>query len=187
MTRSGQKLSLSELDAILDSFGGDVSRWPAAKRAAAEILLAENASARKMVADAKVFDALLDRAPAVDSVRVPELARQIVATAARSAPAGGTAPAHAGQGGLAADNVIPLRRRAEPARPAVRPAARHNFRTMAVLAASLAMGIMIGALDLVPRSVTQFTGLSGSGTEIEQSVSSMHSDDLSDVLDEDFL
>lgn len=184
MTRSGQSFSLSELDATLDSFGADLLRWPAPKRAAAEVLLAESPAARKMLADAKVFDALLDRAPAPDGLRLPELAQQIVSTAVRSAPAGGSV--HAVEGAAAA-NVIPLRRRTEPARTLPAPPVRRGLSAMVVLAASLAMGVMIGALDLVPRSVSQFTGLAGNGTRIEQSLTPMHSDDLSDVLDEEFL
>ena len=49
--------------ALLDAYGGDPARWPAAERQAALRLLARDAAARRAQAEAASLDALLDQAP----------------------------------------------------------------------------------------------------------------------------
>jgi hypothetical protein len=182
MMNSRQHLSLDEFGTTLDTFGADLARWPLPKRTAAEALLAENAAARRALADARVFDALLDRAPASDDARLQGLANRIVSAAVQL-------PSGVDTGSKDADspatNVIPLRRRVEPAPVVARSFQRRNFGAAAVLAASLAMGVMIGVMDLMPGSLNQFATQSDAGPDVEQSVAATHADDLSDMLDED--
>ena len=55
-------LTLSQLDDLLDRFGGDTAGWPADAAAAAQPLLAENAQARAMLSAAQRLDAHLAQA-----------------------------------------------------------------------------------------------------------------------------
>ena len=48
---------------LLDAYGAEPARWPAAERDAALTLLARDAAARRAQAQAASLDALLDRAP----------------------------------------------------------------------------------------------------------------------------
>lgn len=55
-----QELSLERLETLLDCHGGDLRRWPADERIAAERLLAQSAAARALKAQAEALDAALD-------------------------------------------------------------------------------------------------------------------------------
>ena len=49
---------------VLDAYGADRTRWPAASRREISALLAVSQEARRLVAEAEAFDRLLDAAPA---------------------------------------------------------------------------------------------------------------------------
>jgi anti-sigma-K factor RskA len=58
-------MTVDRLRAIVDAYGADPTRWPAAERAAAEALLADSAAAQALVAEATDLDAALDAVPAL--------------------------------------------------------------------------------------------------------------------------
>ncbi len=56
-------MNLERFAILIDAYGSDAGRWPAAERRAAQALLASSAEAQQMMQEAASFDALL-RAPA---------------------------------------------------------------------------------------------------------------------------
>lgn len=76
-------MTLDRLRAIVEAYGADPARWPAAERAAGEALLAGSPSARTMVAEAARIDAALDSVPALSPT--PAIRSAILAAAPRPA------------------------------------------------------------------------------------------------------
>lgn len=73
-------MSLDRLKILLDAYGADPRRWPAAERAAAQALLGSSADARTAAHEAGRLDALLDRAPVrADAAADPALLAAIIA------------------------------------------------------------------------------------------------------------
>jgi hypothetical protein len=116
-------MNFARFKELVDAYGGDPKRWPAAERAAAEDFAARDPAARAALDEAARLDALLDamtvKAPAVDPARIAA-----AASAAAQEPAG---------------NVVPLAR----ARKAPRPALARWGRGAALAAATVA-GFVIG-------------------------------------------
>jgi anti-sigma-K factor RskA len=73
--------TLDRLRAIVEAYGADPARWPAAERAAGEALLAGSAAARALVAAAADLDAALDSLPALQPT--PAMRAAILAAAPR--------------------------------------------------------------------------------------------------------
>lgn len=59
-------MSMEEFRALLGAWGADAGRWPGDRRAAAEALLSHSDEARALLAEEAAFDALLERAPAIE-------------------------------------------------------------------------------------------------------------------------
>lgn len=57
-------MTVTRLAAILDAYGGEARRWPAAERAAAEALLTASPEARGLLAEVTRLDQMLSAAPA---------------------------------------------------------------------------------------------------------------------------
>jgi anti-sigma-K factor RskA len=76
-------MTLDRLRAIVDAYGADPARWPAAERTAGEALLAGSAAARALVAEAADLDAALDAVPALQPT--PAMRTAILAAAPRPA------------------------------------------------------------------------------------------------------
>jgi len=57
-------MTVDRVRALLAAYGADPERWPAAERAAAERLLADDPALASEFADARAFDSLLDALPA---------------------------------------------------------------------------------------------------------------------------
>ncbi len=112
----------AKLQHLLDIYGADRTRWPAADRLDLSGLIATVPEAKAAVAEALALDRLLDKAPRVSIERERALARRIVSLAAPNA---------------LTSNVTPLRRPAVT-RALLRPAT-------ALMAASLMLGIFAGA------------------------------------------
>ncbi|MBL8245233.1 MAG: hypothetical protein JNL89_13625 [Rhodanobacteraceae bacterium] len=53
-------MDLERLEALLDTHGGDLRRWPSRERSAAERLIGESPAARTLLAQAAELDAALD-------------------------------------------------------------------------------------------------------------------------------
>lgn len=148
-----------------------------------EIMAAEP-RADRLLAEARALDTLLARAPLPSTERRFALASRIVATAegAHALPAETAASASVPSG-----VIIPWPRasRSHPARVS-RAVRLPVWRAAALLAASLIVGVFVGAFDLAPSPVNNFVE-AVSLDETEQAVVSISNDGLSAALDEDFL
>jgi hypothetical protein len=179
----------SQLDRFrrgLETYGADLARWPEAERSAARSLMAASAEARALHQEEAALDRLLAKAPAVSASRHDRVADAIMAAIASPAPA----ERATGTSG----NVIAL-----PARPRrlgaprsaerlAKPLPRRQiWQAAAGLAASLAIGIMIGTFDLAPSSMTSALLGSASDLEVAQLVSAVGGDGLTPSFDEDQL
>ena len=145
---------------LLDIHGADRARWPAAERLRFAQLLARDAAARLMLAEAVALARVLDRSPAVPTAQTNALAARIAALAAdtgQEPPICGSTVAE-----TFASNSAPVRGASVVAMPtrAVKPGA---YRAMprpaaaaAVLAASLAVGVFIGLTGAFNPAVEDF-------------------------------
>jgi hypothetical protein len=165
MTRKGLHIiGLDKLEATLDTYGADRTRWPAPVRHALSGLIAGNAEAQKMLKDAEAFDRLLDKAPRYDAARLERLRERIAVAAARQPRLISTRPA-------------------EAARPVLR---RYHGLVATALAASLVLGIFAGQTSIVSR--TADTILNGDGVGYASSSKQMaQTDEAGSLLDGDLL
>ena len=124
MTRN--PIGLDGLEAALDTYGADRTRWPAPLRHELSALIADSGEARKMLRDAELFDELLDRAPQYDTSRLDTLKERIAA---------------------AAHQPRLVATRPEAAQPPV--LRRHHGLAATALAASLVLGVLAGQSSVV--------------------------------------
>jgi anti-sigma-K factor RskA len=75
-------MDLDQLRTIIDGRGPRLEEWPVAERQAAEVLMASDAAARTLLAEARALDRLLDTVPALSPT--PALRAAILATAPRA-------------------------------------------------------------------------------------------------------
>jgi hypothetical protein len=175
MTRNGSDRE-PDLRALLDAYGADRARWPAADRARADAVVAAEPQAERLLTETKALDALLAHAPVPSPERRAALGDRIVALA------GAERPAAAPPSGVVVPWPGTSRRRAVPPVPRVRTPA---WQAAAVLAASLALGFFVGALDLAPESVDRLA--QAVTLDDADAVAGLSNDGLAAVLDEDFL
>lgn len=171
MSRNGLgPIGLDKLEAALDTYGADRTRWPAPLRLALSGLIAGSADARSMLKDAEAFDRLLDKAPQYDQSRLDNLSQRIVSVAER-------------QPRIVAGGASFVSESAK--RPTAWPGMRRNHGFAATtLAASLVLGVFAGQLNIFNSSAEVFLG-GGSGNA---SSTKMAQTDEADVfLDEDLL
>jgi hypothetical protein len=138
-------MTLADFEQLLDVYGGDRSRWPAEKRAAAAQLVARDGSARRLLAEAEGLDRVLERAPLPSLASEAALADRIVAAARRSPRIVSVSPRPkqvVGSAVSAAPAGAPRRN--------VFPGGRAS--AAGLLVASLVGGILLG-LSSVPQSV----------------------------------
>jgi hypothetical protein len=161
MTRKGlYTVGLDQLEATLDTYGADRTRWPAPLRHALSGLIAGNAEAQELLKKAEIFDRLLDKAPQYDAARAGRLADRIVAAAER-------------QPRLIAD------RREAMGHPALRH--RHGLAATA-LAASLVLGVLAGQSKIFNELLV---GDGARAPSISQQLA--QTDEADSFLDEDLL
>lgn len=125
---------------VLDVYGADRTRWPAASRREISALLTVSEEARRLVADAEAFDRLLDTAPPPGATRIAALSDRILA-ASRQTP-----------------RVVST---ASPPRLRAAPIVRRYAGGLAALAASLMIGILAGQSTSVQPAVTALATLAG--------------------------
>jgi hypothetical protein len=154
MTSMGNTgMTLTELELLLDVYGGDRTRWPADARAAAAQLAARDANAGQLLAEAEALDRVLERAPSPALASEAALADRIVAAAQRSprmVRIAAAEPASEPAGTVAAS---PARR------GQVRGLLRTEARAAGLLAAALVFGVVIGVSSLPQRIVPVLAGL----------------------------
>jgi hypothetical protein len=150
---SNTSMTLTDFERLLDVYGGDRTHWPADARAAAAQLVARDARARRLLAEAEALDRLLERAPLPGLATEAALADRIVAAAQRSPRIVKFAGAIVPQLGA------PKASRGGPWKP--RPVGT-ELRAAGLLAASLAVGVLIGLSNLphsVAPALAELTGL----------------------------
>ena len=162
-------VGLDKLEAALDAYGADRTRWPAPLRLALSGLIASSSEAQRMLRDAEAFDRLLDQAPQYDQSRLEGLSQRIMATAERQP--------------RVVANGSPSGPRATERAAAWGWQRRHHGFAATALAASLVLGVFAGQLNFLNSSAEVILGASenASATRIAQS------DDTDVLLDEDLL
>lgn len=147
---SKTNMTQAEFERLLEIYGADRSRWPADARAAAGQLVARDARARALLAEAVALDRVLERAPLPSLAREAALTERIVTAARRS-------PRIVKIGGQA---------QAQPEAAAVtrlQPVGRTslNLRAVSLLAASLLAGFFIGFSNAPQQIVPAFEAVTG--------------------------
>ncbi len=135
MSRNDREDALAQLTQVLDIYGARRERWPEDLRARLNALIEEDAEAARLLAEARALDKLLGTAaPAGDTAG---LEARILAAAAGLPQTGA--------------QVLPLeahRRQSQvsalPVRAAQQSSARRIWPELALLAASLFLGLLIG-------------------------------------------
>jgi hypothetical protein len=169
MSRNGLgPVGLDKLEAALDTYGADRTRWPAPLRLSLSGLIAGNSDAEKMLKDAEAFDRLLDSAPQYDASGLGKLSDRIIAAAERHPRliAGGTQPAKSGGSAWSA-----LR--------------RHHGLAATALAASLVLGVFAGQLNVFNSTADILLGGNPDNPTISKQLAL--TDDADGFLDEDLL
>lgn len=184
MTEDRSNMAAGELEALLDAYGADTSRWPKQAQARAAVLLVSGAQASRLMAEAKALDALLGRAPLLAPERQSALADRIVAQALQ-----GTLPVTAQETAPRKSGIVipwPGAARERPA-PAWKASRRPVWSAAALLAASLCIGIFVGMQDLAPGAVNNLMEAVTMDSDFDQTAAALSSDGLSVALDEEFL
>lgn len=179
MTYDRSQPDLEELQVRLETYGADMGRWPQAARARAQAIVGTDRQAARMLAEARALDAVLAHAPLPPLERRAALVDRILADAAGIARNGA---------GRRSGIVIPWPRAARnashmPSAPIARSA---PWRAAALLAASLALGVFIGALDLAPDAVDPLMEAVDFNSDLDHTAT-LSNEGLAAALDEDFL
>ncbi len=160
-----QAQSLAMLDATLEAYGADASRWPMAARDRLSAFVASSGEAKRRLASARALDQVLAFAPKIGEARHTEIVDRIVARAERQ-------PRTAAEG---SQRVAP---------PHVNKW-RANSYAGAALAASLALGILAGQNATIGTLATSaFSGSDNAGASGQQLA---QSDEADGLLNEDLL
>ncbi len=166
MTRKGVgPVGLDKLEAALDTYGADRTRWPAPLRHALSGLIAGNGEAQKLLADAELFDRLLDRAPQYDVARIAKLKERIAAAAERQ------------------PRLVATRPDARAPQPVLR---RSQGIVATALAASLVLGLFAGQSSVLNSTADLILG-NDSAASANGMRQVARTDDADSLLDEDLL
>ena len=168
MSRNGLgPVGLDKLEAALDTYGADRTRWPAPLRLALSGLIAGNPQAQKMLKDAEAFDQLLDKAPQYDGARLAQLSDRIATAAVR-------------QPRIVSSQGNPI------GRSLWQSLRRHHGLAATALAASLVLGVFAGQTNVFNSTADALLGSSGAGVpKVTRQIA--QTDDADSLLDEDLL
>jgi hypothetical protein len=162
MTRQDRRAAeIDALGVLLESHGADRTRWPARDRLRFAQVLAEDAEARRLLAEATALERLLELAPTPSPEREQEVSARIVAMAQGQAPSSAARPEE--------ESVVRLY--APRSGVKLLPAA-------ALLAASLLVGVFAGSSGVLER-LLDVAGI-GRVTDVRQATLD---DDLGAFLD----
>ncbi len=169
-------MTLAEFERLLDVYGGDRTHWTIEARAAAAQLVARDPRAQRLLAEAEALDRVLERAPLPSLVTEAALADRIVAAAQRSPRIVSITGAREGSSGAPPDSG----RETEVGRPADwrSRSFQPDLRRVAMLAASLVVGVYIGLSNLPQQIIPVLTG---------DAAGERYNLALTDPLDEDVL
>lgn len=162
---SNMSMTLGEFARLLDVYGGERVRWPAEARAAAAHLVARDAQAQQLLAEAEALDSVLQKAPLPALAAEAALAERIVAAAQRSprmVKLLDARPAVPGARSPEAAVTPPAAIRSGPRRMRLlsREAGAVGF-----LVASLVVGVVIGNTNLPRQIVPELADFAGLSSE----------------------
>ena len=150
--------ALAALEDHLDVYGPNAERWTEAARNRFEPVIAGEPRARALLAEARALETVLERAPVVDPAKFADLSNRIVAAAAAA-------------GGPASSPVVVDLQQARRTRE-VGGGRQHglgaDWRVATALAASLVLGIYLGASPGVVSAVETIAssvGISDAGED----------------------
>ena len=158
--------SATELQELLDAWGGNPQRWPPVAGQRIQTLIATTPGAQALLKEARVLDGLLaqgrDAPVRLPSKAAGALAGRIVAAAIADHV---TAPSpQAAEGRVVQFPPSPRRTSAvKPASPMTIAPARQSWRAAGVMAASLIVGLVLGgSINLAPvvQELAEVAGLS---------------------------
>jgi hypothetical protein len=209
MTSEKRLADLTELENVLDTFGGNPGRWPAGKRERMMGFAASDADARRLLREAEALDAVLTRAAGPPVGNTSRLADRIAAAAAAQSGAADAGkglvrsgaeiaagdgkagvviawPSSGPRSGQSGARSTSAARVADPAGTTAprRDRLSGNWRTAAMMAASLLIGVFVGVMDLMPAQVTQFVAGVDSRAETTQALAFLQGDGILEFLDE---
>jgi hypothetical protein len=180
MDDTGTGMSPTEFQSLLDTYGADPARWPAAHRTPMLAVIERNPQARALLREAQALDRVLDTAPRVDPVRHPRIQSRILAAAIASPRISGSQVADG-----AGVTVVPLRPRPVTPTHVADPGQdrRETWYMGGLLAASLVLGLILGSSVMSPSTIAAF----GAGEREASSdvVAALWGDGLSAALDEE--
>lgn len=204
MTSEKRLAELTAFENVLDTFGGNPARWPAEKRERLVSLAAADTDAARLLREARALDTVLTKAagPPVGDTRA--LAERIAAAVANTAPGQPARAERQPDGGHASPPgtsgiVIAWPRGSEKSRVAEQAAAvtgsmprrervTSGWRTAALLAASLVVGIFVGTSDFVPTDVTGLVAsLTGDMDNATGALAFLNGEGLLEIAEEDLL
>jgi anti-sigma factor RsiW len=167
---------LTALERVLEVYGSNEERWPAAERARLGAVIQTDRKATAMLAQVRALDRVLAYAPRPSAASEQALADRIVQaavadTARRAAPAG--------------SNVIAWPERGRAAVPARTPV-RAAWPAAALLAASLVAGVFVGFSGQATPAMQAVAGAVGLEAG-EDAVNLAFIDDAGVYSDEDML
>jgi hypothetical protein len=172
MSPNNNAMTQAELEHLLDVYGADRSRWPSEARSAAGHLVARDALAQRLLAEAEALDRVLERAPLPALAREVALTDRIIAAALRSPrvvrsrdaqPAATPNTMQAAGKPAKAAHVISLENSRAAARQGLRAAkAMSGLNQVAgLLAACLLFGVYIGVSNVVQRALPAIAEMTG--------------------------
>ncbi len=177
--RQSAEREIAALEHALERLGADQARWPETLRARFAPLIASDRRAARLMDEARALDTLLEAAPRTGHDRHDTLAQRIVAaaTAADAATA-------VSSGRVADDRVVPFPGPRSSAR-GMRPT-RSDWQAAALLAASLLVGVFVGASGSLGTAISGLSSLAGLSTDQDGIVLALDQTSLP-VFDEDAL
>jgi hypothetical protein len=162
------------LERLLEVYGADRTRWPARERLRFAGVVAEDRTARRLLAEANALDSLLDLAPKASAAREHALKERIVAAALRQSEPRFAVVARSIESEGAGWRA--WARRAQ---------ASSGWAAGGLLAASLLVGVLLGSAGTFDTAVQQVAEAAGYSTADPSHLA--QSDEMVASADEDVL
>lgn len=180
-------MTIAEFETMLEAWGAAPERWPASRRLRAEALLLQSAAARIVLAEARALDQLLDLAASDTPPLRPGLADAIVARARVDAltPAKATDILPDARPSAQIITMADRRGRTSIASPKAAGGLPRLLRPAALVAASLAAGILFGTTEYGASSANQLLSVATGPSEVEQVLRAIDDDGIVDSLVEE--
>ena len=169
---AGGDMNLKLLEATLETYGADRTRWPAQVRRELSSVVAESSAAQRLVAESLALDRLLDMAPVVAAEKRAALGDRIVA-AAESDRRASVVP------------MAPARRPVSRARPSAGSSWENAYAGMA-LAASLMLGVLAGSNQTLAPAIQDMAAAAGWDAGVSSGQVAVNDDDIG-LANEDLL